>query len=322
MRQKNKKKFFTLLELMISLGVLSLIILISMQFLNTSQKVWHFAADRQNSSVNARIALNMITRDLQCIYYGDNSNYVPFWHCHPQSATTWGAYRNELLAFVSATPVPSNDDCTSDLYEIKYQNYYYDGTSKTEKDLNGWLRRSITGNITNSGSNSKWNFFSNYDVSYENKNSAFTANSNSSEDYQKLIPYVTDLSFTCHDIDGDIIPAQIPQNNTSSQYDLKDYGSLDVEYLEPTWKNNSNVSYFAPPYSINISLSVLDKDSWNKWISMIPDNDKKNINPYVEDINNVNKNETNQTAAYLFRIKNQRTFSTTVFIGNRGQYDL
>ena len=307
---------------MISLGVLSLVVLISMQFLNTSQKVWQFASDQQNSSLNARIALNMITRDLQCVYYGDDSNYAPFWHCNPQKQTAWKAYRNELIAFVSSTPVTPNDICTSDLYEIKYQNYYYDGTSQTDKDLNGWLRRSITGNMTSKRTNSKWNFFSSKSgnkVSYGNANNAFTANSNSSESYQKLIPYVTNLSFTCYERTGDVIPAQIPKNNTSTQYNLSNYNSLN---LDDTWSNEENVSYSAPPYSINVSLSLMDKDSWNKWVSLIPENDRINLNPYIENINNKNKSESNQTPAYRYRIKNQRTFSSTVFIGNRGQYDL
>jgi type II secretory pathway pseudopilin PulG len=315
---RKKKSFFTLLELIISLGVLSLILVISMQFLSTSQQIWKFANNKQNSSMNARIALNMISRDLQSVYYGDDSSYAPFWHCYPQKKTAWKEYRNELLAFVGTTSVPPNDVCTSDLYEIKYQNYYYDGTSKTDKELNGWLRRSITGNMSTKGENRKWNFFSNYSVSYGNKNSAFTANSNSSDSYQKLIPYVTNLSFTCYDKNGDIIPAQVPSNNTSSQYNLEEDTKLN---LDGVWTNELNVPYFAPPYSINITLSLMDKESWNKWISMISKADRKNLNPYIEDINNENKNAMNQTAAYRFRIKNQRIFSSTVFIGNRGQYE-
>jgi len=250
-----KKSYFTLLELVVSLAVFVIIILIISRFYSSTID----AATETNKKTmvfeNSRIAMDLLTRDIQSIYYIYDS--TPFWHSSP-------AGQSEVLAFVSAAankPVGSN----SSLCEIQYT-----------KNSDGWLTRSITGD--NNGLN--YDFINNFNVGAEGANNAFTVNGNSREGYQKVIPYVTAMSFTCFDDNGVSIS---PFTSNSSDYSC--YGQ------DPD--NSSITGEF--PFSIQIELNVMDKSTWQKWI-------------------NIGKDDT-------FRKNNERTFTKTVVIGNRGQYD-
>ena len=96
---------------------------------------------------------------------------------------------------------------------------------------------SITGNrpITDP---LKWNFY-NYDEIFDLVNPgttdyAFTKDNASRNDYIKLIPYVTELTFNCFNDKGNLMT---PPNSIL-------------------------------PSSIEVTLSLLDRNSWNKWISL------------------------------------------------------
>ena len=190
---------------------------------------------------NARVAIDLIARDIQCIYYENGK--TPFWHKGKGNDLTppTDRYNNDLLCFISDTPLPATGS-TSNVSEIKYQlSNGLDGDT-------GWLLRSVTSDNSDS-----WNFINaSYSV-------AFTADTASSEEYEKVIPYVIDLSFTCYD------------NNQS------------VLAPEST----------AFPYSIDIELKLVDRDTWKKW----------------DEDNSYNKE------------KYERLFTKSVSIGNRGQYD-
>ena len=302
---KIEKKCFTLIELFVSISIFTVILLVLMNFLKTVHTASNISRGEKNVFENSRIALDLITRDIQCIYYGTDS--APFWHWRPTSPpAAWGIYRNELLAFVSATSVPPNDVCTYDLYEVKYQLYY--ATNPTD-DKAGWLRRSVTGNKTTTGDNYKWNYNNNYNanpepnflVGYTSSTdgtipyASFTANSTSNESYQKLIPYVTKFEITCYRRDGVDEAARTitPDTQTST-------AAINTGTQPSTLPAGMEF-----PHSIQINLSMLNKDSWQKWISIGGEPD----------------NLRSSGTIYDFRRKYERTFTKTVLIGDRGQYD-
>ena len=269
---------FTLVELIIALTVFVILIAIVMQIFKATQTSWNIADSERNIFENARIALDVIGKDIQCAYYGDGT--APFWH--HEGDDSWGEYKNDLLAFVSVTPFPA-EPYSSDLFELKYQLYY---TNNPHADSAGWILRSSTSNLLNlTAENNKWNFGSNFDVGFTTDNSipvsAFTADNSSNGSYDKLIPYVTSLSFTCYDIDGDSL---LPDTST---------------YLN---EDSCVVSEF--PYSVEVKMSLLDKVSWNKWVGMFSDS------TFPED-------ESNH--AETFRKKHEREFSQLILIGDRGQ---
>ena len=256
-------------------------------FYNTAHKVISSSDEHTMIFENAKIALDLMSRELQCVYYENGK--TPFWHWKPDtSPSAWGNYRNELLAFVSVTNFSQNDDCTSKISEIKYQKYYATNHSDSK---DGWLRRSVTGNKMSDGSdNPQWNYYNNLIVGYttdliagtDTPVASFTATSDSNESYQKVIPYVTDLTFTCFDKEGNEIT---PDTTASTDADA----GVITEF----------------PYSLEVTLKLMDKNSWRKWIDI-----GGNVNP---------QNDTGNIKT--FREKHERTFKKTVLIGNRGQYD-
>jgi len=237
--------------------------------------------------------MDLITRDIQCLYYINGR--TPFGHWSPPDSanppSSWGANRNELLAFISSTNVTANNECTTAISEIKYQKYY---ATNHSDPLDGWLRRSVTGNKMSDGSsNPLWNYYDNFIVGFQTTDiggtdtpvASLTVNSSSSDDFHRVIPYVTDLSFTCFNdsLSSDSIIA--PDSGTS------------------TIADSGVVTDF--PFSIEVNLSLMDKNTWQKWVEL-----GGNVNP-------VNDSD----AAKAYRRKYERTFSKLILIGNRGQYD-
>ena len=218
-----KKSYFSMLELVVVMGVFGILLLLTSIIFTAAQQAWIQSNSNVMTFENARIALDLMTRDIQSIYYSDNK--IPFWY-KSQSGT--GQYSRESINFVSYTETPPANT-KSNLCEVKYQLYFNNNLTRTNS---GWLRRSATGD-----NSSKWNFYDNLTVGLTGGSNAFTANNNSNVGYQKLIPYVTNITFICYDETGNTIA-----------------GTTD--------------SVVPLPFSIEINLSLLDKGSWQKWVAI------------------------------------------------------
>jgi type II secretory pathway pseudopilin PulG len=238
MRLKRKilknKAIFTLLELMFAMGIFSLIMAVLFRFIDIAQKAWTDSSNRSMVYENARLAFDLIARDLQSSYYSEDA--IPFWH-KADTGASWNENRNESLSFISTTNTPPYDNCDSKFYEVKYQLYY--ATSHTDSN-EGWLMRSVTGDhidpADGGGANSKWNYLENFNVSYGTASSAFTGDDASSDSYSGVIPYVVDLSFVCLRRDGTEITA-----------DATGINSTDF------------------PSSVIASITLMDRFSFKKW---------------------------------------------------------
>ncbi len=228
-KSKFQRNYFTVVELLISIAIFSIMLIALMKFYDIAGKAWRKSNNSAMIEDNARMALELMTREVQSIYYENGT--IPFWH---KGETTDSDYSNELLAFISTTPLLPNDDCKSRLCEVKYQLYF---TSDPADSNAGWLRRSVTGDTSGGSENVKWNFYSNFTVAGSGATNAFTTNSDSSSSYEKLIPYVTALTFSA----------------------IKKNGST----IDPT---SSVTTEF--PYSVELGLSLLDRESWLRWLAI------------------------------------------------------
>jgi len=253
-----KKQFFTLIELIVSMAVFSTLMIVVITAFNSAQTSTSSSYDKSMMFENSKIAMDLISRDIQSIYYVNGS--TPFWNCTPTDS-------NELLAFVASTSVKANQYCTAAESEVKYQLYY---TESSNDGNAGWIMRSVTGNITNDStpdsliSNAKWNYQGNLTAGLSGAGNAFTEDNDSSDHYEKLVPYVTELIFKCY-----------PKNGPSYS------GVID------------EVTAF--PYSINVSISMLGRNAWKKWLTL------------------------NGDAANKYLAEHEQTFNKTIFIGDRGQ---
>jgi type II secretory pathway pseudopilin PulG len=136
-------KHFTLVEMLMSVFVLSILILIMGQFYSYTIT----ATDRASSQIevfeNARTALDLIASELMCMKVGENKEY-PF------------ERTDNSIAFISETPLIIDLNTGVDkknlskLYEVQYQF----NSDKTDPEY-GFLERSITGNIEKNGDNNE-----------------------------------------------------------------------------------------------------------------------------------------------------------------------
>jgi len=76
---KYKKKTFTMLELIVSMSVLLVMMTIMMQFFSSAQKAWVASSEQADVYDNARIAMDLITSDLNSIFYKPSCE-INFYH--------------------------------------------------------------------------------------------------------------------------------------------------------------------------------------------------------------------------------------------------
>jgi type II secretory pathway pseudopilin PulG len=319
MKRKSYKIFkFTLIELITAMALFSVLMLIMMRFFGEAQKAWTESSKRSMVFDNAKIAMDLISRDLQCVMYTENdaSSLFPFWH-----------ENSGRINFMTVTNVRS-EAASSSICEVKYARS--DGTI-TNTDLAGgtfidagWLIRSVTANdlvVDTNPANASNKY--NYDLCPKDpldtdrvysvwKGIDGSAVNTSSADFAKIIPYVVDLEFICFGVDNDKNAFYNMQNSSGSGADDGDYeGNSGADWLI-NWPNTGTTAKPTPlPFSIQINLTLLDKDSWNKWKAMVG---AVNWNTVVIDPDGT---ELATDASRIFREKMQRKFTKMIFLGNR-----
>ena len=223
---KKNLKLFTLIELAVSIAIFLIILAIVINFYGTAKNAWSISDSKRQAFEDGRMALELISRDLQSVYY--TANTAPFWFKSKTSTGEW--HDTQSINFISLIDLGSETD-SSGMYEVKYYLWYPEDSVSSDSD--GWLMRSITGD-----SSPKWNF-ADYPLSVgiSGSNNAFTANNDSSEVANKLIPFVTKMEFNCFNRTGTAIT---PTQNSPQEL----------------------------PYSVEVRIFILPKSEWLKWLSI------------------------------------------------------
>ncbi len=211
-KRMGSRSAFTLIELSLAMGILAVIMLVMMQFFSEAQQAWTSSYNRAEIFDNASIAMDLISRDLQCAYYKsqDSTHYTPF------IISMSGTPRN--VAFYSTTPYPPNDECTSPTCEVKYE---WDSS-----DTKGWLKRYATGNMDDSGSsNSHWDI---------PPPLATSSPFNTADSAREVIPYVTDFEITGYDKNGTTM------SSDNTPYIVKIVLSLMTKEAYDKWKESGS----------------------------------------------------------------------------------
>lgn len=115
MRKQPSIHSFTLIELLVALGVFSVMMVGLMQFYVSTQNLWLNMSARTNTFEKARIALDIISADLQSAYYEADERKSFF-------AVLDDTSEGNMLAFatVRATPV---GDSVSKLTAVFYKHF-------------------------------------------------------------------------------------------------------------------------------------------------------------------------------------------------------
>jgi Tfp pilus assembly protein PilW len=301
----RKSTPFTLLELILAMGILSVIMVIMLSFFSAAQKAWMTSSANSEIYENARVAMDLMTRDLQAALYNDDNSdkgIYPFWH-----------ESDSRINFISATSIGDSADLPNIIREVKYARS--DGTTMTLNGFNtgttnlikgGWLVRSVTGvsKRDTSDPNTKTNALNKYNFDLFPRGGSSGGDPNrvykvfrafpdaggtqiqSSNDFNYVVSCVVSLKFTCYnDRVQDMVSANIYTLSSSS---------------------TAEATYF--PYAIGIELVLLDRNSWTKWIAMggdVPDPDG-----------------SDSATAKVFREAHQKTFTTIIYLGSRNSRDL
>ncbi|MFA7231975.1 MAG: hypothetical protein WC071_11955 [Victivallaceae bacterium] len=214
---------FTLIEIMMAMSIFLILSLIMMRFFSSSQRIFSLTSQRNMLYADARIAMDLIARDLQgAMYNNDNSSkgIYPFWfqkindvgapYYDSAYPITWTS-----LNFIASTNLKP-DGANSNVCELRYTAVPA-GETFTNADgidiLDGWLIRSCTAD--NASPADMYNFASNprnmsvYQAARLNriwidKNATTntpptpTVADSSFENFVQVIPNVYELKFTCY----------------------------------------------------------------------------------------------------------------------------
>lgn len=118
-RRKLRLCCFTLLELLVSMGVFAILMLALMQFFTSAQSIWTRSNTRYDMYDNARLALNLMAADLQCLYYDDYKTNAKYFDVS-------GTANNWTLSMATQRS-DSSSACTS-LVLVYYQYDKAEGT--------------------------------------------------------------------------------------------------------------------------------------------------------------------------------------------------
>lgn len=238
---RGKSKPFTLIELLVAMGVFALLMLALMTFFNSAQKLWTVSTNKMEMFENARIALDLISTDLQCAYYesNHNDNMIYFGYPPPTSGVSG---MTPKLAFTSLRTTPPNSKCKSRIAEIQY------GVMDNKLYVN------ITGDFKTSGADNEanWDFTdtSGATLSSTDWNTAATpfksyddniydpVSKANPDGWKEIIPYVVDMTVSCADRDGNVISST--------------YGTANPDKL---------------PYMVKIDLTLIDRDNYKRTAS-------------------------------------------------------
>ena len=234
-RGKNIIRHYTIVEVMVAMGIFLVMMTIMMQFFTSAQKVWNLASKKNMLYADARVAMNLMTRELQSMLYdsdADSTNIYPFWYEWtkidadgknrsevdkyfvtnndlPEDGSTGVPYLTQLN-FISTTDLKPVEE-GSDVCEIRYKfiPVYFDPAPPTSfNDVKGGkLQRCCTAEYYKDASGTvkqtpyedvadDYNFAVNpYPIS--NRVSEIWKTNNMSIDFQTVITGVYSLRFTC-----------------------------------------------------------------------------------------------------------------------------
>lgn len=240
-----KRHPFTLIEVMVAMGVLAILMMFTLQFFSGTQRLWADAESKNEVYSDARVAMDFISTQLQNIATAGTN--IPF-ALTKNTATVSGA-PNDRIYFCSNSPIKLNMNATSKLYFLTFQ------LNNDDQLAIGAFGDNQTGFA---------NLF--YSPTINTGTIDAVVTSGNADICSHIIGRVTGLEFIPYDSNMTVL--------TTSQTAL--------------------------PYAISIRLTLLDSRAYEQWKGM-----------------NGSFNEATNTRSYEFRKANERTFTRTVFLGDR-----
>jgi|GEM_PF-6908885 len=336
-RQQLQRRNFTLIELVVSMGVFSILMLALMMFFNGSQKIWTESEKRNAIYADGRVAMDLICGTLQnALIHNENGPiYIKHGHASLPSLTinsvtgNVNGYRYDEICFLTDSPMPFDTGLThSQVYKV---GFYLDQTYKEvansdNNQLNNLCLRYATDDV--SGTSNFWGDSSfSYLTGTDDIDSAalaalgtflpnslpVTSGSFSATPYNKvIIQYVLGLEFNAmyKNSSGNLTidPSDEPYKCVVDPYKA---------YLSTDSVRTSNSNYTGCPYAIQVKLTLIDQKTYYKWIAMGGDGNPNKSSSGYPDLGLDSSGNVSETPRSKLLQENQRTFTRIVYLGNR-----
>lgn len=248
----KRRKSFTLVELLVAVALLSLIVMLLLQLFGGAQRIWIASEKTNNVYANGRVAMELMADLLSTVQFShgenadgnrDNTKDMIFWL---DSSNKDGDYASNRVIFVTKTardlPIKDNTTCF-----ISFRL----GDNGNEK-----TRGKLFMVIYSDKNSDFYNYFPIYKT-YGNRLNAL--NSLKSQVNSLVTNYTNSTSS-----DGEKENCQVIAENVVAfkinAYVLGASGKLD--------KKADSTDIAEPPYMIELQLTVLDPDSYKRWLEL------------------------------------------------------
>ena len=319
MIRKKIKRCFTLLELMVSMGVFAILMLALMQFFSSAQNIWTASNAKTELYENAKIAMNLIATDLMNLYYehgkpGDSPKTFFLAGIMDSSSPPKGKLQDktkefDIIAFCTLRPeaaTATSDPNKKGITRITEVIYFYDRDNS----------RIYVKNLT--------------DLDAEAASATWCTENNTTDavpgtllykaiqddaDWNELISNVAECKFTLHNNKFDSSGTQpqileiIKNGDDWTFHPEEDSASLDTKGRIP--------------YAVSISLTVLNQESFEKMKAITGKDKLQDIFAAYSTIKEENYPDTgSETEKVLWQLYHtgKQDFTRVVTI-DRGQYN-
>ena len=298
----QRRARFTLIEIMVALAVFAVLMASLMQFFSSAQKIWTTSSSKTEMFENARLALDMITRDLQSTYYSDQ--HSPFYVDYATNTLSMISYTNNI---------PTG--ATSRICLVQYH------LNSTDNKLYTYVIANNSGNwnivyplgtatsfdgtaYLTSGSRGANDIRCFIDPSQTWSETAITA---TGEYMSPITPCVVGFYMTCYGQSSVGSPTITPlcTNDPTCNFPSLSGTSGTAKFDQTNGHNlttdassNPVVNAAAYPYAVQITLQLMSKTNYAVWKSL-PSGAQQDT----------------------YKVQHAVNFNKMAVIGNRGQYE-
>ena len=211
---------FTLLELMVGMTILSILMLMLLQFLLSSQKTLDWRDSMWRIYENSRIVFDLIERDLQaCVTSSTSGNEIEFYMGDPDIDDPDNAVN---MCFVASTE-PPNTNATSKLCEISYRFH-----QSSSLGVAGNREYTLYRRIISNADGPDWDLYDTDSPWYINDDI------NTAQEFQKVVTGIKNFSIK-FDVDGNEYGVPVGGTDTTVKptsvhisFDLFDESLIDA----------------------------------------------------------------------------------------------
>ena len=252
----KRRKSFTLVELLVAVALLSLIVMLLLQLFGGAQRIWIASEKTNNIYANGRVAMELMADLLSTVQFShgenaagnrDSTKDMIFWldsanKQHAPKGTT--EYDSNIIIFVTKTardlPIKDNTTC---FISFRLGN---NGNEKTRGKLFMVIYSDKNGD------------FYNYFPIYKTLGSRGSALNSLKLQMNALVP--TDSTSADSEKENCQVIAENVVAFKINAYVLDASGKLE--------KKDDSSDIAEPPYMIELQLTVLDPDSYKRWIEL------------------------------------------------------